>query len=49
MAYVQRDDDDNIKGVYAAEQPGIAEEYLPDDDPDVVAFLKSLTDQAPTP
>jgi hypothetical protein len=48
MAYVQLDDDGNIKGVYAAEQPGIAEELLPDDDPDVVAFLKTHSDEVAT-
>lgn len=38
MPYVQRDAGNNIVGVYAALQPGIAEEFLPDNDPAVVAY-----------
>lgn len=39
MPYVSRDDNGNINGLYANLQPGFAEEYLPDDDPEVVAFF----------
>ena len=39
IVYVERDTDGAIKGVYANEQPGYAEEQLPADDPEVVAFL----------
>jgi hypothetical protein len=41
MPYVQRDDEGNITGIFANPQPGFAEEYLPDDDPEVVAFLEN--------
>lgn len=37
--YVERDDDGAIKGVYTAPQPGYAEEALPEDHSEVVAFL----------
>jgi hypothetical protein len=39
MPYVSRNDQAGINGVYANLQPGYAEEFLPDDDPEVVAFL----------
>lgn len=39
MPYVSREASGNIDGLYANPQPGFAEEYLPDDDPAVVAFL----------
>lgn len=39
MPYVSRDDSGKINGLYANPQPGFGEEYLPDDDPQVVAFL----------
>lgn len=39
MAYVQRDGQGAIKGVYRAAQPGIAEEEVADDAAEVVAFL----------
>lgn len=39
MPYVSRDESGNINGMFANKQPGFAEEYLPDDDPEVVAFL----------
>jgi hypothetical protein len=40
MPYVQRDPDtQKINGLYNLPQPGIAEEFLPDDDPEVQAFL----------
>ncbi len=37
--FVQRLVDGRINGVYPRRQPGIAEEELADDNPDVVAFL----------
>lgn len=37
--FVQRDENGNIKGVYRRKQPGYAEEELPEDDAEVVAFL----------
>jgi hypothetical protein len=49
MPYVSRDGSDSINGLYANLQPGFAEEYLPDDDPDVVAFLESMALQPPGP
>jgi hypothetical protein len=40
MPYVQRSPETNeIIGLYATLQPGIAEEYLPDDNPEVMNFL----------
>ncbi|MBY5698515.1 hypothetical protein [Rhizobium leguminosarum] len=39
MPYVQRDEQGNIIGVYANLQPGYAEEFLPDDDQDLLAYL----------
>ena len=39
MPYVSRDDAGNITGTYARLQPGFAEELLPDDDPELMAFL----------
>lgn len=39
MAYVERDREGAIKGVYLAMQPGIAEEEVADDAAEVVAFL----------
>ena len=45
MAFVQRDAQHNIQGVYRQKQEGIAEEELADDDPEVVAFnTRSLAD-----
>lgn len=38
MPYVQRFADGAIQGLYNRPQPGYAEEFKPDDDPDVVAF-----------
>jgi len=40
MPYVQRDETGAVKGVYANLQEGYAEEFLPDDDQEVVNFLK---------
>lgn len=39
MPYVERDPSNSIKGLYANAQPGYAEEYLPEDDPEVLAFV----------
>lgn len=47
MPYVSRDEGGAINGTFAREQPGFAEEYLPDDDPEVVAFLDAA--DAPPP
>lgn len=41
MPYVSRDESGKINGVYANLQPDYAEEFLPDDDPEVVAFIAS--------
>ena len=38
MAFVRRDRKNKIIGVFARPQPGEAEENLPDDDAEVVAF-----------
>lgn len=37
--FVQRDNDGKIIGVYGPKQPGIAEEELPNDHPEVLAYL----------
>lgn len=37
--FVRRNSDGAISGAYANKQPGIAEEELPDDDSDLLAFL----------
>lgn len=39
MSYVQRDSNGKIKGVYANLQPGYAEEFLPDNNAEIVAYL----------
>jgi hypothetical protein len=39
MPYVQRDGAGKVAGVFANPQPGYAEEFLPSDNPEVVAFL----------
>jgi hypothetical protein len=49
MPYVSRDAGSHINGVYANQQPGFAEEFLPNDDPEVVAFLAPPPHQPPTP
>jgi hypothetical protein len=41
MPYVQRNIKAEITGVFANPQPGRAEEFLPDDNPEVVAFNKA--------
>jgi hypothetical protein len=48
MAWVHRDDDGKITGVFGALQPGYPEEELPDDNEDVLAFFASI-DSNPTP
>ena len=40
MAYVQRDSEGKINGVFANPQPGYAEEELSDDSPEVVNHSK---------
>jgi len=40
MPYVQRDFGGNVKGIYAVAQPGYAEEFLPDENAEIVAYLK---------
>jgi hypothetical protein len=42
MAYVQRDTNLNIVGVFANLQKGFAEELLDNNDPQVVAFIASV-------
>ena len=44
MAYVQRDEAGAIIGLYTNFQEGFAEEYLEDDDPEVVAFRTPKTE-----
>lgn len=39
MPYVSRDERGAINGMFANKQPEFGEEYLPDDHPEVVAFL----------
>ncbi|MBP2614743.1 hypothetical protein [Agrobacterium pusense] len=39
MAFVQRDPDGKIVGVYACQQDGYAEEFLEDDNPEVIEAL----------
>ena len=39
MPYVERNQDQKITGAFTAAQPGRAEEHLPEDHPDVVAFF----------
>jgi hypothetical protein len=39
MPYVSRDENGSINGLYSNLQPGYAEEFLPDDNPEVMAFL----------
>lgn len=46
MPYVERDGNGDITGIFAIEQPGIAEEFIGNNDPDVVAFRNPLP---PTP
>lgn len=37
MPFVKRDDKGVVDGIYATAQPGRADEFLPDDHPDVVS------------
>lgn len=39
MPYIQRNESGVIVGVYVSLQPGFAEEWLEDNDPEVIAFL----------
>ena len=39
MPYVARNQLGSISCLFGNEQPGVAEEYLPSDDPEVVAYL----------
>ena len=39
MRFYSRDGQGNIDGSYANKQPGVAEELLPDNDPDVMAYM----------
>lgn len=39
MPYVQRDENNTVNGVFANLQPGYAEEFLAEDDAEVVAYL----------
>ena len=36
--FVERDESNRVKGVYRLRQPGVAEEELPDNHSDIVAF-----------
>jgi hypothetical protein len=49
MPYVSRGDGGAVNGLYANLQPGFAEEFLPDDNPEVLAFLESTKPQPPAP
>lgn len=40
MPYIQRDETSKVVGVFANLQPGYAEEELPDDDEEVLSYLK---------
>jgi hypothetical protein len=40
MPYVQRDQEGKVIGLFAQPQEGYAEEFLSDDNPEVVAFLE---------
>lgn len=48
MVYVERGPDGAVKGVYRCKQPGYAEEQLPADHPDVVAFEQMVTQMLAT-
>lgn len=43
MPYVERDEHGTVKGCYASPQPEYAEEWLDDDDPEIIAFLNPAT------
>lgn len=42
MRYVERDENGEVTGSYANQQPNYAEECLEDDDPDLIAFKDKL-------
>lgn len=42
MPYIQRNKDGKIKGVFARLQQGYAEEFLPDDDAEVLAYQNPI-------
>lgn len=42
--FVQRDEEGKINGVYSNICEGVAEEELPDDDPELVAFLEQMNE-----
>jgi hypothetical protein len=46
--FIQRFPDGTVQGVYANKQSGYAEEELPDDNPEVIAFLAPKV-ETPTP
>jgi hypothetical protein len=48
MPYVSRDESGTVNGTYAVAQPGYAEEFLPDDDPEVIAFLETVNQPPPS-
>ena len=48
MIFVERDKGGRVTGLYANRQQGYAEEELPDDHPDVVAFTNRLSAPRPT-
>lgn len=49
MPYVERDAQGKIKGAYNRPQPGYAVELLPDDAPEIVAFLEDQKVPPPRP
>ncbi len=46
MPYVQRDGGNNITGAFHVKQPGKAEELLPENDAEVVAFRNRTPSKA---
>jgi hypothetical protein len=47
MAFVQRNGGNQVIGVFANKQPGVAEEELADDHPEVAAFRSKLFSDDP--
>lgn len=43
MPYVQRDRDSEVKGVYNRLQKGYAEEFLPNENAEVLAYLNPVS------
>lgn len=37
--YVQRDESGKVQAVYESKQPDMAEEFLPDDSPEIAEFF----------